>query len=86
MPDQPNAIASEDKTVRSIADGKRLVLSAGFDTKASCGLSFFPIQPHQNCNSNTALYLINADGSNLTRLTKIETTYDARDTLKWLSG
>ncbi|HEY9611214.1 hypothetical protein [Allocoleopsis sp.] len=66
-------------------DGKRLVLSAGFDTTASCGLSFFPMQPRQNCNSNTALYLINADGSNLTRLTQIETTHDARDTLKWLS-
>jgi len=66
-------------------DGKRLVLSAGFDTTASCGLSFFPFQPRQNCNSNTALYLINADGSKLTRLTKIETTHDARDTLKWLS-
>ena len=66
-------------------DGTRLVLSAGFDANASCGLGFFGIQPHQKCNSNTALYLINTDGSNLTRLTKIETTHDATDTLKWLS-
>lgn len=66
-------------------DGKRLVLSAGFDTTASCGLSFFPIQPRRECSNNTALYLINADGSNLTRLTKIETTHQAKDTLKWLS-
>lgn len=66
-------------------DGKRLVLSAGLDVKVSCGLSFVGIQPRRECNSNTALYLINPDGSNLTRLTKIETTHDARDTLKWLS-
>ena len=66
-------------------DGKRLVLSAGFDTNAQCGLGFFAIQPRRECNSNTALYLINADGSNLTRLTQIETTHDASDTLQWLS-
>ena len=66
-------------------DGKRLVMSAGFDATASCGLGFFAIQPHQDCRSNTALYLINRDGSNLTRLTKIETTPDSKNTLQWLS-
>lgn len=66
-------------------DGKQLVLSAGFDTKTSCGSGFFSFQSRQDCKTNTALYLINADGSKPTRLTTIETTPDARDTLKWLS-
>jgi Tol biopolymer transport system component len=66
-------------------DGKRLVLSAGFDAAASCDLGLFAMQSAQNCRSNTALYLINRDGSNLTRLTKIETTPDSKDTLKWFS-
>lgn len=66
-------------------DGKRLVLSAGFDATASCGVGFFAIQRHQDCRSNSALYLINRDGSNLTRLTKMETTPDSKNTLQWLS-
>jgi Tol biopolymer transport system component len=65
-------------------DGKRLVLSAGFDAAASCDMGLFAMHSPQNCRSNTALYLINRDGSNLTRLTKIETTPDSKDTLKWL--
>ncbi|GAB4205790.1 MAG: hypothetical protein Fur006_62270 [Coleofasciculaceae cyanobacterium] len=65
-------------------DGKRLVLSAGFDAAASCDMGLFAMHSPQNCRSNTALYLINRDGSNLTSLTKIETTPDSKDTLKWL--
>ena len=77
----------QHRTVRAFdwsPDGKRLVLSAGFDAAASCDMGLFAMHSPQNCRSNTALYLINRDGSNLTRLTKIETTPDSKDTLKWL--